>query len=119
MTGCCVALEEIEDDRLQRVGRADVVPLGDSLGGAFVHRLGEERKRGLPRAERAKLVARADEPPVGRGDAVRAENLLRARLVEAEGERERIAAGVRDAVELADRRDVRLAIRAARALRRC
>ena len=58
----------------------------------------------------------ADEHPVRGRDVVGAKDLLRARLVEAERQRERVAAGVGDAVELADRRDVRLAVRAAQPL---
>ena len=47
---------------------------------------------------------------------MRPEDLLRARLVEAERERERVTARVRNAVELADCRYVGLAVRAAKAL---
>ena len=50
------------------------------------------------------------------GTSLAREDLLGARLVEAERERERVAAGVGNAVELADRRNVRLAVRAAQAL---
>ncbi len=45
-----------------------------------------------------------------------AQDLFRPRLVETEREREGVAAGVRDAVELADRRNVGFAVRAAESL---
>ena len=82
-----------------------------------MHRLGEERKL-RSRTRRAAIDARPRVRTSDKrrgGDAVAREDLLRPRLVEAERERERVAARVGNAEELADRGDVRLAIRAVQA----
>src|SRR5260221_632509 len=109
-----VPLEQLEHHRLERARGIDVVADGDPLRRALVQRLGEERQaRAIP-GEGVKLRGRAHEPPVGGRNAARAEDLLGPRLVEAECQRERVAAGIRNAVELADGRDVRLAVRTAK-----
>jgi hypothetical protein len=81
-----------------------------------VHRLREQRKPGRGGDEQLEIARRRDECPVRSGNAARAENLLGACLVEAEREREGIAARVGDAVELADRGDVGFAIGSAQTL---
>src|SRR5439155_4124710 len=93
--GLLVALEEIEDDRSQRVGVGGEVALRDPLGRALVHRLREERKAPAAGDEALDVARVPRERPVRRRDAVGPEDLLGARLVEAKREREWVAAGVR------------------------
>ena len=74
-------------------------------------RFHEQRKRELW-SDVIEVGELFDDGEHGRRNSVEAQSLLGPCLVEAQGERERIAAGVGNSVELADRRDVGLAVHA-------
>src|SRR6185503_15887221 len=91
------------------------IAVGDPLRRAFVKRLDEKRKLEIrrPGLELADILHHG-EPR--RGNPVERQGLLRLCLVEAESEGERIAAGIRNPEELTDRRHLRFAVYAAKAL---
>jgi hypothetical protein len=74
-----------------------------------VQRLGEDRE-GQRGGETAGVAGGCRDEECRRPHAAGCKDLLRPRLVEAERQREWIAARIGDAVELADRRDVRLTV---------
>src|SRR5688500_18697068 len=125
--GLLVAIEEELDLRLQLVLRTTVVRFRYSLGRSFVDRLNKNWRlrtgdqglgtgagrwspfRPVPRSQ-SRVPLAAHDGERRRRDTVVGERLLGLRLVEAQRQRERVARGVGNAVELADRGDMGLAI---------
>src|SRR4029078_2374848 len=114
--GLAVRLEEKARLRIELVTGSNEILLGDSLARSFLNRLEEERKTLVARDQLFQRGLGIDQCECGVRNSAGRQNILGSRFVEAEGEREWIAAGVRDIEKLTDRGDVRLAVRSAESL---
>ena len=114
-----VVLPELDDRRAEFVRGADQQRLRIALARPLAGRLGDDRVAAArPLRERAGNSAkspsyvvwrRGERDALGHGDAERFDDAPRHVLVERDGERERVGAGVGDAEHLADGRDAGLA----------